>query len=220
MKKYFIIIFLILISTFSFSQKIKVKSNREDIGGSKHDVLVVTIYQADENTIEKAWKSLMKGYGAKVSTGSEIVSKNATIKDITEKPIDVYAKIKKNSDGFTLIVGFDLGGAFLSESLHSDKYKYAEKIVSDFANDVTKEAFENLIKDQTKILEGLQRKQEKLVKENEGLHSDIEKYKKRIQDAEYDIKKNMSNQDNMKSDIEKQKSVVGEIEAKKKKAGF
>lgn len=208
------------IFSFSFAQKIKVKSNRESIGGGKNDVLTVTIYEANEDAAEKSWRNIMKGYGAKVSSGSEIVAKGATIKDILDKPIDIYAKIQKGSDGITFIVAFDLGGAFLSQSTHPDKYRVAEKIIRDFAVDVTKEAFELLLKEQNKKLDGIQHKFDKLVKENEKLHSEIEKYKKEIENDENDIKENLTNQDNTKKELETQKNTIDEIGSRQKKIEY
>ncbi|MDD5570752.1 MAG: hypothetical protein PHD97_06290 [Bacteroidales bacterium] len=220
MKKLFFILSALVLFSFSYAQKIKVRSDRESIGGGKNDVLIVTIYEANEDAVEKAWRSVMKGYGAKVSSGSEIVAKGATIKDMIDKPIDVYAKIKKGSDGITFTVAFDLGGAFLSQSVHPDKYRVAEKIVHDFAVDVTKEAFESLLKEQNKKLDGIQRKYDKLIKENERLHSDIEKYKKEIEEAENDIKENLTNQDGAKKELEDQKNVIDEIGGRQKKIEY
>ena len=67
MKKTFLASVILLTSLFVSAQKIEVKEDNVKIGGAKNPALVVTIYEADKSTVEKAWKSLMKDYGAKVT---------------------------------------------------------------------------------------------------------------------------------------------------------
>src|SRR6185503_4900566 len=108
--------------------KIKIEEKSENIGGGSHNCLVVTIYDAKPDDIKSKWKSKMKDYNAKVSSGDEIFADNASIKEISDNTCDVYAKTEKGGadNETTFIVGFVLGETWLSSSSNSASYKAAE----------------------------------------------------------------------------------------------
>jgi len=214
MKKSYLIISFFLFSFLLNAQEIKVTESKENIGGAKNPVLTVIIYDADESTIEKAWKSLMKGYDAKVSTKDGVYANNANISDISAKTIDVYAMTEKQNDGIKLTVAIDLGGAFLSSSAHPDQYKAAEKIVRNFAIDICKKAVQEKLDEAMKQQKGLESNLKDLVKKNDKLHKEIEDYKDRISDDEKDIETNQKDQGTTNNAIDSQKKVVEEIQKK------
>jgi len=220
MKKSLIIFALFFASILNiFAQKkIEVKESNENIGSGNHNALVITIYEAKINDIEKAWKKLMKDYDAKVDMGKEIFADNALVKSASTNTMDIYAKVESKKDGESvLIVAVDLGGAYMSSSAHSDQFKEIKKIVYDFAVNITKETIAEQIKNETKTLEKLQKVQEGLVKDNTDLHKDIENYKEKIAKAEKDIEKNLADQEVKKKEIETQQKVV-ELVTEKEKA--
>lgn len=201
----------------ALAQKIQVSESSENIGGGSNNALVVTIYETDADEIEKEWKSLMKGYDAKVSSKDGIFADNALIKSMGPNTMDIYAKTVKVKDKeVKLIVGFDLGGAYLSSSKHGDQYKEAKKIVHDFAVKMTKEGIGGQMKAAEKVLDKLTDQQKDLVKDQEGLQKDIEDYKAKIKKAEDDIVKNKSEQEKKKQEVEAQKKVVDAISQKQK----
>ena len=201
----------------ALAQKIQVSESSENIGGGSNNALVVTIYETDADEIEKEWKSLMKGYDAKVSSKDGIFADNALIKSMGPNTMDIYAKTVKVKDKeVKLVVGFDLGGAYLSSSKHGDQYKEAKKIVHDFAVKMTKEGIGGQMKAAEKVLDKLTDQQKDLVKDQEGLQKDIEDYKAKIKKAEDDIVKNKSEQEKKKQEVEAQKKVVDAISQKQK----
>lgn len=208
MKKIFFVVFLFAFCHYAKAQEIKVKEDKESIAEGKNPVLTVVIYEADESSVEKAWKSLMKDYGAKVSMKSEIFADNATITDISANTVDVYAYTKKEDDGVKLVVAFDLGGAFVSSSTHSTEYKAAEKIIEKFAIDVSKEAVQDKLDDEKDKQKELESDLADLKKKNEKLHKDIEEYNQKIKDAEEDIITNEKDQEAKTKEIEEQTKVV------------
>src|ERR1700739_1152613 len=171
MRKLTILATVLLFSALSWGQKIQVHEQMEDIGGGKNNALVVTIYGADEGDVEKAWKSMMKDYGAKVSSekGGIMKGSNAIIKEMGDKPIDLYARFDNKKEEIELVVAFDLGGAYLSSSAHADKYKVAEKIMHDFGVKMTAEAITEKQKTQQKALDKLTSQEKDLEKENKNL---------------------------------------------------
>jgi hypothetical protein len=217
MKRLFTLMAVAALSIPALAQKIQVSESSENIGGGSNNALVVTIYETDADEIEKEWKSLMKGYDAKVSSKDGIFADNALIKSMGPNTMDIYAKTVKVKDKeVKLIVGFDLGGAYLSSSKHGDQYKEAKKIVHDFAVKMTKEGIGGQMKAAEKVLDKLTDQQKDLVKDQEGLQKDIEDYKAKIKKAEDDIVKNKSEQEKKKQEVEAQKKVVDAISQKQK----
>jgi len=134
MKNLFTMLFVILTITSFAQRKIKVHEENEKIGSGTNNALVATIYESNKDNIEKAWKKLMKDYGAKANMKKEIFADDATIKDLSSNTCDLFAFVRKVSDDeFEIVVGVDMGGAYLSSSEHSSKYKTMEKILKDFA---------------------------------------------------------------------------------------
>ncbi len=216
MKKLCFLIVLVFLVKVSFSQKkIEVNDGTSNIGGGNNPVLEVLIYEGDDKIIEKEWKSLMKSFKAKVSMKKEIFADDATIPSISDNTIDIYATIEKSGDYYKLTVGFNLGGAYLSKSLHSSQYKVASKLIYDFAVDVSKKAVEEQMKQAEKELKDMEKTHERLVRDNENLHKDIENYKAKITQAESDIETNIKDQATAQKNIENQKEAVKRIVEKK-----
>lgn len=206
---------ILAFGTMNAQRKITVSEGNSNFQDGSHSALIVNIYEADADLIEKQWKKLMKDYDAKVSTKKEIFADNAMIKNLSPNTVDIYAKIEKNADGdFNLVVAFDLGGAYLSSSSHPDKYKTAENIIHKFAIEATKEAIKEQVKEEEKNLQKLEKEAEQLVKDKETLEKNIEDYKSKIAQAEEDIKTNLKTQENKAKEIETQKVVVSDIKEK------
>jgi len=220
MKNILIICSVLLIPLFSYSQKVKVESAKEKVNEKTNDVLTVMIYEVESDKVEREWKSLMKDYKAKNSTSKgEIFSDNATISDMSANVVDVYAVVKstKEKDNpVKLIVGFNLGGAFVSSSDHPKEFKVAEKILTGFALKIMKEAVEEKVKIATKEQEKRQEKLDDLLKENAKLKKDIENYKNKISQAEKDIETNVKNQEDATKLLEEQKKSVEAVSTKLK----
>jgi len=214
MKKITLIIALFLFSFLLNAQEIKVKEDKDIIAGNKNPVLVVTIYGAKVSDVEKAWKSLMKGYKASVTNKNEIYANNATITDISAKTMDVYAIADKQDDGVKLTVAFDLGGAFMNSSAHPDQYKAAVKIITNFAVDQSKIAISAKLDDEKSKQKDLEDNLRDLQKKNDKLHKEIEDYKARIADDEKDLDTNHKDQETTTEKIESQKKVVDEVQKK------
>lgn len=208
----------LLIAVAGSSQKTKVDEKNEKIGGGNNNALVVYIYENTSDNILKEWKSLMRDNDAKVTTkDGEQFSDNAVIKRVNgNNTMDVYARAENGKDGeVKLIVGFNLGGAFLNSKEHSQQFKEAEKMLQEFANKLTKDAIEAQLKAAEKILGNMTDDQEDLVKKNKDLKEDIEEYKEKIKKAEGEIVTNEENQKKKLVEIEGQKKVVEDIKKKK-----
>jgi len=215
------IILITLLSIFTlnvFSQKeIKVNESNENIAGGNNNCLSVVIFEADDKEVEKSWKKLMKDYKAKVNVKKEIFADDAQIKEISVNSIDIYAKTEKNKDGdVELFAAFDLGGAFLSSSQHSDKFKAAKKIMKEFGVKTAKDAVSKQFKEAEKVMKKMTAEKDALIKENENFHKKIESWEKDIEKAKEDIKTNEKTQEDKLKEIEAQQKVLEAIQEKEK----
>ncbi len=215
MKKISLFIFTFIVFTASGQYKIMVKESEEKIGDKKNPCLVVTIYENLKEDIEKAWEKKMKAFGAKVSSKKEIVASMVTIKELGEKPMDIYAQInEKNNNEIELIVAVDLGGAFMNSRNHEQQFRYFEKLLKEFARQLTIEGIENKIKAQEKVVEKNKSELEKLQKAKEKLENDIKSYQQKIAEAENDISKNINEQAEQQQKIKMESNILEELKSK------
>lgn len=209
-------VFFVLYAGIAAAQKVKVSESKEKIGGGNNNAMVVTVYEATMEEIEKGIKSFMKYFNAKVSTKSgEMFGDNGVVKDWGNNTVDIYAKFDKVKDGETkVMIAFDLGGAFLNSSEHSEKYKYMKELVEKTVVEIQKDAIANQLKSAEKQLSKLEDEQKSLEKKNKNLKEDIEDYKKKIANAEADLKKNDEDQQRKKGEIASQSKIVETIRKK------
>lgn len=224
MRQYLIITAIaVLFVTALSAQKVKVDISNKSIGGGRHDAFVTVIYSSKASDVKKEWKALMKSYvPEKIKGGSEIMADNARISSISTNTIDIYAKIDQQGNDVELIVGFDLGGAYVDGS-HSGS-RTAKNIVYDFAVKMTTIGIEAEVKTAEKVLASKEKDLEKLKKSNDRLHQNIEKWKQEIEtaksdieQAEKDLETNKSDQESAEKGIEDQKKTVGQVADKLKR---
>lgn len=218
MKKVVLTALSICFSIGLFAQdvkKLEVRESNEKIGSGNNNALTVMIYLEDVDRIEKAWKSKLKDMGGKISTKNDIFADDCETKAMGKNTFDVYSRAELvKGEGVRLVIGVDLGGAYLSSSQHSEQFKVFKSIVYEFAVSVMKDKVGDELKEQEKILSGMQSAQKDLEEDNKDLKSDIEDYKKKIQEAESNIKKNEENQAKKKEEIATQTKVVEGVKSK------
>lgn len=202
-----------LASLAASAQRIELREGSEKFSTGSQNAISTTIYANNQDEVQSAWKSLMKDYkNEKVkSSGNEVFGDNILIKEFGNNPADVYATFEENKKEMTvkMHVAFDLGGAYLSSSSeHKDKYKEAEKIIRQFAINMTKAPLQQKVKDAEKAQSKLEDEQKDLEKDNKNLKGDIEDYKGKITKAEKEIKVKEAELEKKKGEVEVQKKVV------------
>ncbi len=175
----------------------------------------VFIPNAQQKDVEHDWAKYMRNYGAKGDqTKSEYFFDNATIKSLGDNTVDVYSITTETKDGALLMVFFDLGGAFLSSTLHPDKVEGAENLLHQFAVEEAKADMSTQIADAIKVLETKRKEQSALEKQSSDIHSKVDDCKSAIEQAEKDLDENSSSQGAKKKEIEDQQKVVDDLKAK------
>ncbi len=208
MKTNFFLIALLLGVIRLSAQEIVVTEGKKDLGGAKNPVLQVTIYESTESDVEKAWKSLMKGYNAKVTSKEVIFSDNAKITELSTNTVDTYAMMSSTDEGVKFSVAIDLGGAFVNSTTHATYYDIAEKIVKDFAVDVCKKAVKAKYEAELAKQKKLENELKDLAKKKEKLANDITEWQKSIANAEKEIEINIKDQESTTTLIQDQAKVV------------
>lgn len=214
--KIFFCFVLLIITSFSFSQEIKLEEKSIDFSGVSRNAICVTIPYTTSDFIEKKIKDEMKDWGGKYnSSKGEFLTTQSQIKEIGEKLFDGYAKIISAKDGIIVVAfGFDLGGAFLSSSAHKEQYTSISNRIKAFAVHAAKEATEEEIKAQEKLLHTVEKEQETLEKDKASLEKEIEEAKKRIEEAQKKIEQNKQDQTKKKEEIKNQSFKVQEVTKK------
>lgn len=199
-------------STFAQDVKIQVDEKKVSIADGKNNAFVVKIYDTDESTVKKAWRSLMKSYNAKVKSKNGIFADNAEIIPISTKTVDVYATFNEKDGIVTMSVAFDVGlNDFLSSATDQVASDAAKKILYDFAFEQTKKGMERKKKEEEKELDKLKKKQKQLESKKKSLERNIENWQKQIKKAEEEIEQNKKDQEENKKAIKEQENLLEKI---------
>ncbi len=210
-----IALFGFLFSTYSIAH---VRESDEYMDAGTHNALIIKVDVNDARFVDRVWKDYMKKFGGKVKKirgGSETVTTDASIVGVNGvEDMQVFAKTSGGSgSNVQLVVWFDLGSEYLTSSMKG-KFLSAEKFLADFAQGVKVAATDNELSDAEKKLRALENDLDKLRRQNNGYHKDIEDAERKIAQAKENIIKNEGQQTEAEQIIELQKEVVGEIKSR------
>lgn len=214
MKKWNRIILFTLLLGLGFTAQaqkgVNVTESTEKVNDVNGNVLRTVINRADEKTISKEWKKLMKKYKASVSTKkNEVHATEVMISSISEFPIRVYAQINEISETeMELLVMFMNGDRSISSSTDVSGYTAAKKIVEDFAVEVSNEATSAFFDNEEDKLKDLEKQLDDLKDEKKKAEKEIEEAKELIKEREYDLKENEKKREETLKSIEAQKQAV------------
>jgi hypothetical protein len=159
MKQIILTIAVIFMVQFSFAQyDVSAFEAKESFTGTGNvNAIVVRIYDSNANTIQQEWKRKMRWQhlGKITETGLEVFADNVKIKEVSSNTMDIYTKPVKNAKGFIEFrVGVDLGGAFLNEKQHPDKYKAMADYLESFAREESRKGLQERIeREEAKLVE-------------------------------------------------------------------
>lgn len=216
MKKLSFIIVFALAAKFSFAQKIELGESSENFSVGKQNAIIVTFMHDDKSKVEKEWKSFIKDFHPENVSDKkdEYFFDNVKFTTLGNNTVDVHSIVAAKDKEIKLMVCFDLGGAYASSGTHSKEMAYFKSLVKDFAVKMTKEYYENKLKEENKLLEKLTDKQKDLESDNKGLEKDIVEYKEKIKKAEEKIEQNKKDIETKKTEITAQQKVLDELKSK------
>ena len=223
MKKYALLVALLCMVTTIFAQ---VTEKGLPMSQGTSNALVIDIPMSNKKDVEKAWEKYMKSFKGKTKKDKkqdEIFTDNAKMENISNNTVDVYTKVIENGEDTQLRAWFDLGGAFLSEETHVDRYPAAVLILDQFALSIKQTNIEEELKMENKNLDKRQKEFKNLEKDKEKLENNIVKYEKEIEElkekivqAKADIEQNIKDQEVKTNEVNMQKEVVEKVEKKLK----
>lgn len=215
MKRILLISLAVIFSSTIFAQKIEVREVTGKFRNGNQNALSTFVYHSDIKTVRKEFESLLKSYKGKVSTKKgETFGDDLLIASVSNNTLDVYAYCVDTKDGaIELVAGFDLGGAYLSSSLHQEQYARVAQIMREFALKATEKAYAEYIKGESKDLKSAKKSHEKMIKEKTNLEKQNQDFKKKIEQNEKSIEK-MSKK--IEDDAAKLKEMESEFDKLKK----
>ncbi len=232
--KHFILplIFLFGIGFSSISAQIKfsLKEENRAMSAGSQNALVIELPNSSAKEVGNAWKDFIKKYKGKTKydkRAKEYFTDNTIIKGVSDEnnTIDVYAKVEdKGEAGSEIAIWFNLGGTYLSQKEHPDRFEAAKKTLEKFTEQLSADMFEDILKEEEKKLKDMEKELKDMEKDKEKREKDIRDYKDKIEemnnniaDAEGDIKENLEKQGEQKKAIDDQSKVIDELKAKIKK---
>ncbi len=219
MKKIYILLITLLVTSQSFSQ---INEKQVNISLGVQPCLTASVDNIKYKKAIKLWKKFFKPYGKvkRNRKAKEYYSTGVKVNRIkVGDPIDVYMKILEATDGVNLNLCIDLGTAFVSKDMQ-DEYTGAENLLDEFLIYIKEYQLNEKLEEEEDNLKDLESDLKSKRKKNKKLHSSIEKYKQKIIEAKEDIEKNLQEQEDLKNMIklqnEKVKQVQEDIENLKK----
>jgi peptidoglycan hydrolase CwlO-like protein len=164
--------FLLLTLTAGAQKPIKITDDSIKFGNSTMPAFSVVIPEADYDKTVKNWvKELQSGTKSKVvEKGDEVSIFGAKLKKVSENPINVYSKIKHESDGINLIVAYELDkDKFVGTSERSDAREY----LFGFARDQYLSVANDQLQEEKKKLNELERELNSLQRDQERMEKSI-----------------------------------------------
>ncbi len=199
----------------------QVKEGSASMSKGSNNAFAIELRQTEAKEVTEAWTKYIKEYKGKTKfdkKSKEVFSDNAEIRDMSSNTVDVYGSVQQRGENTVLTVWFDLGGAFLSSSMHGgEKAAVAEKLLNKFAGTVSTAALEDEIKAQEKVVKNLEGDLKGLQKDKEGHEKEIEKCEQKIKEAKESIVTNLEDQKNKQVEIETEKKVLDSLLEKLKK---
>lgn len=216
MKSFFSFLFLtISISMSSFAQ---VTEELLVMANGQQNAMVLEVADADDNFLSKEWNAFTKDYGRlkRVKKADEYMIEGAQIVDIGGvERINLYSRIEKmGKESSRLITWFNIGSDYVGSENRPEAYAGAVKFLQKFDHHMHVRQVEIELEDEEKEMKKLSSEMDKLQRNNENYHKEIDKCKKKIIEMEADLVKNLEEQELSQKQIEKKEATLDEIKSR------
>lgn len=194
------------------AQKITVSESTEKFSTGSQNAVTTTIMEAKLSDVINEWKHVLKDfkYEKVKEDNNEVFGDNILIKEWGNNPVDFYTKFEENKKEKTIKMStaVDLGGSYMKGGEHSDKIKFVEKMMKEFAIKMTKEPIEEKLKAADKEVSKQEDKLKDLEKDNKNLHDDITNYNNKITKAEKELVEKSAEIKKKQAEVDVQRKVV------------
>ncbi len=216
MNLFLMLILLLGTNRLMAQQTFKVVEQTATMSQGSHTCLSLELMGSDTKIILKSWAKFAKNFKGKTKfdkSTNETFTDNATIKEISDNTVDMYAVVSGAEGKGKIMVWFNLGVTYLNSQDHAERYAAAEKIMVDFGYYVSTDLIAAQLKLKAKELKMEQKELKKIEKVRLGYEKKIENLKKVIAKAETGIK---TNEDEIVKNNEFENKQLAEIEATNK----
>jgi len=205
---------LMILATLGYNAMAQVKATmkeemRSNSKGS-FSCIVMDFPATSYDKVKDSWNSFIKEYKGKTDytkKDKEFFTDDASIKDMSENTVDIYARLTDREDkGSEFAVWFNLGVNYLSQKDFPSK-----KLSADVLEDQLKEEEKKMKKIEDE-LKDFEKEESKRKSDIEDYKATIKKMEDNIKKAEDDIKKAIENQGTKKTELSDQKKKVTEVE--------
>ena len=177
----------------------------------------VAIVDASPEMVEKDWQKFMRQYKTKAKKpkkSDEIFADDATIENMSNNTVDVYAKVNPTTYGSKLTVFFNLGGSFVSSQEHEVAFGVAKMMLHEFAVQEAAKVVDIELDNQQDVLKDLNKELDKMLKSKSKSFKEVEKAKALIAQREKDIEEAERAINVKQEQIEIQKEILKTLEIK------
>lgn len=173
----------------------------------------VSFPNTDRGLVEDTWSDFVKNnFASKLKRGKkgEKTATNCRSASVSASDFTLYSEVEKVGDGAQLNVWFDQGPHFLNRVDDQSRTNDTKTLLTRFYFDVRRAAVGEEVKSEENKLKDMEKRQDRLQRDNSSLLRDIESYKEKLKKAEEDLVQNQKDQEAMLLDIQKQRQAVEE----------
>ncbi len=206
MKKIVTLFFSFVIAQTSFCQAYDGTADYN----KKSQAAVLVEYKYPQETVEKSLKDKLERQGLKLkSSKGYMVAYNAIISSINTAQIEYAFMVDRKSkrEKETTVVTLVMNIADVNTT--ADNAAKAKDFLNELGASIDALNTENMIADQTKIVEKLQKK-------NKNLGDDISDLEKKIRKYQDDLAKTKRDQEDQQKEVQRQQEILDTIKAKRK----
>jgi hypothetical protein len=207
MKKLFTLIVVCTIAQLTFAQAYDGTADYN----KKSQAAVMVEYKYPQETVEKSLKDKLERQGLKLKSGKGgyIVAYNAVISNINSAQIeyaflvDRKSKREKETTVITMVMNIN------DVNATADNASKAKEFLNELFASIDALNVENMITDQTTVLEKAQKK-------NKNLTEDISDLEKKIRKYQDELAKTKREQEDQAKEMQRQQEILDSIKAKRK----
>ena len=176
----------------------------------KSQAAVIAEYKYPQETVEKSLKDKLERLGLKVkSSKGFLVAYNAVIGSISSNQMEYAFQVDRKSkrEKETTVISMVMNVADVNAT--ADNASKAKDFLNELAPAIDALNIDNMVGDQTTVLEKTQKK-------NKNLQEDIESLEKKIRNYQDDLAKTKRQQEDQVKEVQRQQEILDTIKAKRK----
>jgi hypothetical protein len=206
MKKIILVVVCLIVAQFSMAQA---------YDGSvdylkKSQAAVIAEYKYPQETVEKTLRDKLERLGLKVkSSKGFLIAYNAVISSVSSNQMEYAFQVDRKSkrEKETTVISMVMNVNDVNAT--ADNASKAKDFLNELAPAIDALNIDNMVADQTTVLEKAQKK-------NKNLQEDIEGLEKKIRNYQDDLAKTKRQQEDQVKEVQRQQEILDTIKAKRK----